>query len=84
MYRRLVMVRKLNLRDWITYTQAARELNLSVSSVRVYALKGILTKAYVGGEHPMVSVASVEAYKKHRSPPGNPNYRYQPKEESAT
>jgi len=71
------MARKLELRDWLTYAQAARELNLSISSVRVYASRGVLERAYVGGEFPLVSRESVEMYKEDRIPAGNPNFQKQ-------
>jgi hypothetical protein len=78
------MARKLVLQDWLTYTQAARELNLSISSVRVYASRGVLERAYVGGEFPLVSRESVEAYKEDRIPAGNPNFQSQSQEEEVT
>jgi len=77
------MARNLRLPQWLTYTQAARELGLTVSSVRVYASRGILERAYVGGEYPLVSVESVEAYKLERSPAGNPDFQHQAEEEAA-
>lgn len=75
------MARKLTIPKWMTYAQAARKLNLSISSVRVYASRGILERAYVGGEFPLVSRESVEAYEESRVPAGNPNFQDQAEEE---
>lgn len=71
------MARNLKLAHWLTYSQAARELNLSISSVRVYASRGVLDRAYVAGEFPLVSRASVESYMRERIPAGNPNFQHQ-------
>ena len=70
----IVESQTLRLREWMTYAEAAKKLDLSPGSVRVYASRGVFDRRYIGGEFPVLSRKSVMAYSTGRQEPGNPEW----------
>jgi hypothetical protein len=56
---------ELPVKGWMTYSEAAKRLGFMPQTVRKYASQGMFDKKYVG-KTPMVSVKSVEEFKRNR------------------
>lgn len=56
---------KLPVKGWMTYSEVAKKLGLMPQTIRKYVWEGKFEVRYVG-EKPMISVESVEEFKKNR------------------
>jgi hypothetical protein len=65
--------KRIVIRGWLTYAEAAKALGLTGETIRLYVWRGFLERGYFHGM-PLISQTSVRHYQQHRTAPGNPKF----------